>query len=153
MTQSTLLTQPNVLSARSARQGWLWLQSDIIVFNTASAGSSGPVGILIPVDGDWPVRLHAAQRLCDTLAGKRLEPWFTRQRRIRIARALRADDARRAGATLRDVAVAHFGANRVADEPWKTSALKAQTARLANYGRHLARTGYRQILRGRTASR
>ncbi|GAB5471662.1 MAG: hypothetical protein Kilf2KO_46920 [Rhodospirillales bacterium] len=44
----------------------------------------------------------------------------------------------------------HNGAVLVgAEEPWKTSSLKAQVARLAAHGRFLIDTGYKALLRGR----
>jgi len=74
---------------------------------------------------------------------------FTDQRRDRIGRALRTDDAKQNSATLRDIAISYFGARRVASEPWKTSALKAQVARHVRYGQKLVKDGYRNLLRGR----
>lgn len=64
-------------------------------------------------------------------------------------RALRCVDARDTGASYRAMATVLFGARRVADEPWKTSSLKAQVARLTVHGRMLVDRGYRRLLRGR----
>ena len=63
----------------------------------------------------------------------------------------RTVDGRQSGATYRAVATAFYGAKRVAAEPWKTSSLKAQIARLAAYGRMMIDHGYRQLLRGRNS--
>ena len=106
-------------------------------------------GILIPIDDDWPTRLVAADRLRRRLIERTADPPLTRQRRKRLTRALRTIDGRRNGASYRTVATVFFGARRVADEPWKTSSLKAQIARLASHGRFLISTGYRELLKGR----
>lgn len=108
-----------------------------------------PIGILLPLDDDWPVRLAAADRLYHQLIGRHADPPLTPQRRERLKRALRTVDGRQSGATYRAVATAFFGADRVAAEPWKTSSLKAQVARLSSYGRMMIDHGYRQLLRGR----
>lgn len=118
--------------------------------STAPEIEDHPVAVLIPLDADWGVRLKAAERLRHAMQGQRPRQWFTKQRRIRISRALRTDDARHSGAALRDIATVYFGRERIAAEPWKTSSLKAHTARLAYYGERLASGGYRQILRGKT---
>lgn len=111
--------------------------------------SDQPVGILLPLDGDWPVRLAAADRLYHQLIARDTDPPITRQRRERLKRALRTIDGRQSGASYRAVATTFFGADRVAAEPWKTSSLKAQVARLNSYGRMMIDRGYRQLLQGK----
>lgn len=108
-----------------------------------------PVGLLLPLDGDWPTRLAAADRLYHQIIDRDADPPITRQRRDRLKRALRTIDGRQSGASYRAVATAFFGADRVAAEPWKTSSLKAQVARLASYGRMMIDQGYRNLLRGK----
>ena len=107
-----------------------------------------PLGVLLPLDAHWPVRLAAADRLRAVLVGLPVEPGITPQRRERLKRAIRAIDGRRDGASYRGVGEAFFGEARVADEPWKTSALKAQVVRLARYGRMMIDRGYRRLLDG-----
>ena len=109
-----------------------------------------PVGFLLPLDGDWPVRLAAADRLYRQLVDGNVDPPVTQQRRERLKRALRTIDGRQSGASYRAVATVFFGADRVAAEPWKTSSLKAQIARLATHGRRMIDHGYRQLLQGKT---
>ncbi|MEM7667376.1 MAG: DUF2285 domain-containing protein [Pseudomonadota bacterium] len=152
-TDSAVLRSASTLPDSSSRDGWQVLVGGIVAVSTASEDTDHAIAIVIPVDDDWHVRLKAAQRLRDILIGKQPKRQLTKQRRTRIAQALRTDDARRSGAVLRDIATVYFGQDRVASEPWKTSALKAQAARLARYGEHLTSTGYRHILRGETASR
>lgn len=107
-----------------------------------------PIGILIPLDGDWVVRLAAADRLYRQIAGRDPDSPITAQQRDRLKRALRTIDARTSGASYRAIASAFFGTDRVAAEPWKTSSLKAQVARLAAHGRKMIEHGYRRLLRG-----
>lgn len=108
-----------------------------------------PVGLLLPLDGDWSTRLAAADRLYHQIIDRDADPPITRQRRDRLKRALRTIDGRQSGASYRAVATAFFGADRVAAEPWKTSSLKAQVARLASYGRMMIDEGYKNLLRGK----
>ncbi|WP_165793639.1 DUF2285 domain-containing protein [Hyphococcus luteus] len=108
-----------------------------------------PVGLLLPFDADWPTRLAAADQLYHQIIDRDADPPITRQRRDRLKRALRTIDGRQSGATYRAVATAFFGTDRVAAEPWKTSSLKAQIARLAAYGRMMIDQGYRNLLRGK----
>ena len=108
-----------------------------------------PVGLLLPLDGDWSARLATADRLYHQIIDRDADPPITRQRRDRLKRALRTIDGRQSGASYRAVATAFFGADRVAAEPWKTSSLKAQVARLASYGRMMIDEGYRNLLRGK----
>lgn len=108
-----------------------------------------PVGLLLPLDDDWPTRLAAADRLYHQIIDRDADPPITRQRRDRLKRALRTIDGRQSGASYRAVASVFFGADRVAAEPWKTSSLKAQVARLASYGRMMIDQGYRNLLRGK----
>lgn len=138
-----------VTDSRTGADGLSWVRlhiGDILVGDTIR---DQPIGILLPLDGDWPVRLGAADRLYHQLISRHADPPLTPQRRERLKRALRTVDGRQSGATYRAVATAFYGADRVAAEPWKTSSLKAQIARLAAYGRMMIDHGYKQLLRGR----
>lgn len=107
-----------------------------------------PVGVLIPLDSDWVVRLATADRLYRQIAGRNVDAPITAQQRERLKRALRTIDGRQSGASYRVIATAFFGGDRVAQEPWKTSSLKAQVARLAAHGRRMIEHGYRRLLMG-----
>ena len=126
---------------------WLRLESGVVLV-AEYIDDDVPLGVLLPLDAHWPVRLAAADRLHNALAGLPVEPGITPQRRERLKRALRATDGRRDGASYRGVGEMFFGAARVADEPWKTSPLKAQIVRLARYGRMMIDRGYRRLLDG-----
>lgn len=110
--------------------------------------ADAPFGVVLPLDAHWFARLEAAVRLRNALFGIAVVPEITAQRRDRLKRALRTIDGRRHGASYRAVAEALFGKSRVAGEHWKTSALKAQVARLAILGRMMIDRGYRMLLQG-----
>lgn len=120
-----------------------------LIFSTKSATST--LGILLPLDDHWHTRVAAALRLRDQILG--LVPskdFLTRQQRTRIILACRMLDARERSASYRTIARHLFGPSRVAGEPWKTSSLKAQIARLMAHGMRLTEFGYRSILLGRS---
>lgn len=62
---------------------------------------------------------------------------------------LQAVDGRHEGASYREIAEVIFGAARVADVPWKTSALRDATVDLVKDGLALIAGGYRSLLRRR----
>ena len=128
---------------------WLRLRDGAVLVAGRGELDAEALGILIPLDDDWPTRIAAANRLRHRLIERTADPPLTRQRRKRLTRALRTVDGRRDGASYRTVATVFFGAGRVAEEPWKTSSLKAQVVRLASHGRFLIDTGYMALLRGR----
>ena len=70
-----------------------------------------------------------------------------RQRRHRLALALRALDARVDGNTYRVIAEVLFGARRIPERAWKTHDLRNRTIRLVQAGFALMRGGYRALLR------
>lgn len=149
--EPTVFDQIIVDTRRGARgRYWTRVRSGLIVVSDDEFTTDQPRAVVIPFTSDWSIRAATAERLRAVWLGRTPGALFTLQRRKRIGHALRTDDARQAGAGLRDIAVVYFGARRVAAEPWKTSALKAQVARLANYGRHLTGTGFKQLLRGKT---
>ena len=141
----------SIIECRNDEYGlsWLRLSSGAVLVGGEAELDAEALGILIPLDDDWPTRVAAADRLRCRLIERTADPPLTRQRRKRLMRALRAVDGRRDGASYRTVATVFFGARRVAEEPWKTSSLKAQVARLAAHGRFLIDTGYKALLRGR----
>ena len=141
----------DIIERRNDEHGlsWLRLRAGAVLVAGEAEHDPEAFGILIPIDDDWPTRLVAADRLRRRLIERTADPPLTRQRRKRLTRALRTIDGRRNGASYRTVATVFFGARRVADEPWKTSSLKAQIARLASHGRFLISTGYRELLKGR----
>ncbi|MEM9962911.1 MAG: DUF2285 domain-containing protein [Pseudomonadota bacterium] len=145
------ITLADLMSARrKSADGLTWLQlhDGAVLLGKHEPDCAAPVGILLPLDDDWPIRLAAADRLRRRLIDRTADPPFTQQQLGRLKRALRTVDGRRDGASYRTVATEFFGARRVAEEPWKTSSLKAQVARLAALGHTLIDNGYRRLLRG-----
>lgn len=150
-----LLTAPSVRLLHSAqkREGtgltWARLDDGTVLVGAVDGRDRTPFGILLPLDDDWPIRLAAADGLRRALIDLTADPPLSRPRRDRLKRALRCVDARRAGASYREVAAVYFGARRVSAEPWKTSSLKAQIVRLAAYGQSMIERGYWELLRGK----
>lgn len=140
------IPQNAITDSRTGADGVSWIHLQVGDNLVGVTIEDQPIGILLPLDSDWPVRLAAADRLYRQLIGRDADPPITRQRRERLKRALRTIDGRQSGASYRAVATAFFGADRVSAEPWKTSSLKAQVARLASYGRMMIDRGYRQLL-------
>ncbi len=114
------------------------------------AGTVAPIGVLIPLDRDLPVRLDAAERLWCWLTDQTAEPPGTLppQRRARLVSTLRALDGRMAGASTREIAGALFGADRIPGGPeWKAHDLRSRAKRLIASGLALMNGGYRELLR------
>ncbi|WP_306120714.1 MULTISPECIES: DUF2285 domain-containing protein [unclassified Roseitalea] len=141
----------NIAEQRTDDRGlsWMRLHSGAVLVRANTDTASESLGVLIPLDDDWPTRVAAADRLRRRLIERTADPPLTLQQRERLKRALRTVDGRRDGASYRSVATVFFGARRVVEEPWKTSSLKAQVARLAAHGRMLIDHGYRRLLQGR----
>ena len=74
------------------------------------------------------------------------DPRITLQQRRRLRHMLQAGDARRAGATYRDIATSMFGAARVAAAPWKTSSLRDTVIALVEDARLMVEGDYRKLL-------
>lgn len=126
---------------------WARLDDGTVLVGAVDDRDPKPFGILLPLDDDWSIRLAAADALHRALINRTTDPPISRQRRDRLKSALRCVDARRAGASYREVAAVYFGARRLSAEPWKTSSLKAQIVRLAAYGQSMIDRGYRDLLR------
>lgn len=62
---------------------------------------------------------------------------------------LQAIDGRANGATYREIADVLFGKDRVAADPWKSSALRDATMDLVKDGLAMIAGGYRTLLRHR----
>ena len=141
--------RPSFTARRRDDSGLIWTRLDdgAVLVGAVADLTLQPIGILLPLDEHWSIRMAAADNLRRTLLDRSADPPLSPQRRERLMRALRCVDARRAGASYRDVAAVYFGARRLNAEPWKTSSLKAQIVRLAAYGQSMIDRGYRDLLR------
>ncbi len=106
---------------------------------------------LVPLDPSGPDRLMAVDQLLRALLGRHVPPdrRLTRQQRRRLRHMLQACDGRENGATYREIANVLFGTERVAADPWKSSALRDATMALVRDGRAMIAGGYRTLLRRR----
>lgn len=104
----------------------------------------------LPLDRDFEFRAGAGVRLWRGLNGRPqgAPPHaISAHRRRRIALALRASDAKRDGATYREIAELLLPAHRVATSGWRTHELRDQIKRLVKTGLALVQSGYRALLR------
>lgn len=110
-----------------------------------------PLAAIIPLDADGLDRIDAVARLWRTLHKPpgRPDTRLTWQQRRRLKQMLQAVDGHVSGATYREIAEVIYGATRVADHPWKTSALRDSTMDLVKGGLALIAGGYRKLLRHR----
>jgi hypothetical protein len=133
----------SIAHGRGSRSVRLLLLSD--------ASPAGPLVALVSLGTDGLDRIEAVARLWRAINGRRVpdDARLTSQQRRRLRRMLQAVDGRHEGASYREIAEAIFGAARVADAPWKTSALRDATIDLVKDGLALIAGGYRSLLRRR----
>jgi hypothetical protein len=113
-----------------------------------------PLAALVPLDADGFDRMEGIDRLLRALLGRAVpvDRRLTPQQKRRQRRMLQATDGRTHGATYRDIAGVIFGVDRVATDPWKTSALRDATTALVKDGLAMIAGGYRTLLRHRRHS-
>ncbi|WP_247384787.1 MULTISPECIES: DUF2285 domain-containing protein [unclassified Bradyrhizobium] len=112
--------------------------------------SGSSLAVNLPFDGSFEVRLRAAHRFWLALERRPIgPPPLTRPilTRRRLILALRAVDGSLEGHSYREIAQGLFGKHRIPDRGWKTHDLRSRTIRLVKTGLHLARGGYRALLR------
>lgn len=114
------------------------------------------IGVLIPLDSDFSVRLDAVRRLHRLLSGLPTGPlprgWrLTPMQRRRYLLMLRALDGHLEGTSYREIAHVLLDAEaaRWPASVWKSSAARSQIIRLIREGTGLMNGGYRKLLRGR----
>ncbi|KAB2756171.1 MULTISPECIES: DUF2285 domain-containing protein [Alphaproteobacteria] len=117
----------------------------------SGADAGGPLSIVIPIDTDGLDRADAVQRLFSRLLRRRVpeDRRLTRQQRRRARHMLQAVDGRMNGATYREIAGVIYGQARIADEPWKTSALRDAVMDLVKDAFSMIEGGYLSLLRRR----
>lgn len=113
-----------------------------------------PIAAVIPIDAYSLDRIQALTRLWRSLHGLSPSPdtRMTAQQRRRLKNMLRAVDGRVNDADYREIAEVIFGVERVAADPWKTSALRDAVLDLVKDGFAMVDGGYRKLLRHRRRS-
>lgn len=113
-----------------------------------------PISAIIPLDGVGMDRIEAVTRLWRSLHGHStpLDRRITAQQRRRLKNMIRAVDGRTNDADYREIAEVIFGVERVAADPWKTSALRDAVLDLVKDGFAMIEGGYRKLLRHRRRS-
>ena len=117
----------------------------------ADTSSTSPLAAIVSLGDDGLDRIEAVGRFWRAVNGRRVpaDARLTTQQRRRLRRMLQAVDGHHEGASYREIAEAIFGAGRVADAPWKTSAIRDATIDLVKDGVALITGGYRALLRRR----
>ncbi|WP_314717045.1 DNA -binding domain-containing protein [Sphingobium yanoikuyae] len=117
-----------------------------------SLAMAPPLRPLYHIEGVSAARgpLRALNRFLDFLSHRRLRPalYPAEPRMARWLLLLRVHDALREGASHRDIGIALFGADRIANQ-WDgpTDALRSRVRRLVRDAQLMAEGGYRQLLR------
>lgn len=110
-----------------------------------------PLAAIVPLDDDTLYRIDALLRLWRKLMGQppgRPAADLTAARRKRLAMMLRAVDARRTGATRREIAEVLFGPDNVPDgAEFDDHHLRSRTTRLIRDGLAMIAGGYRKLLK------
>ncbi len=125
--------------------------SSVRLVRLAGIPADTRLAAIVPLDSDGFDRIDAIERLLRALLGRpvpadvRLTPHQKRRQR----HMLQATDGRLNGATIREIATAIFGADRVAAEHWPTSTLRITTSTLVKDGMAMIAGGYRTLLRHR----
>lgn len=96
-------------------------------------------------------RIEAIYRLLASLYGRAIPPdtRLTRQQRARLARALRAFDGQRMGATQREIAEVLFHIGSLDRDSWQASSARYAVMALLREARAMIAGGYRRLLRHR----
>lgn len=117
----------------------------------ADTAENKPLAAVIPLDTDILGRIEALTRFWRALQGGSMPPdtRMTAQQRRRLRLMMRAADGRANGASYRDIAIALYGRERVAADPWKTSALRDAAIALVEGGFALIGGDYFKLLRHR----
>lgn len=110
-----------------------------------------PVAALVPLGADGLDRIDSVTRLWRTFNNQPVssDRRLTSLQRRRLRLMLQAVDGRMDGASYREIADTIYGTSRVAEDSWKTSALRDSTIDLVKDGLALIAGGYRKLLRHR----
>ncbi len=125
---------------------------EVLVLPSSRPGE--PLAALIPLDADTPGRVEALIRYWRARRSKPLpaDKRMTAQQRRRLRLMMQAADGTSDSASYREIGTALFGRERIASEPWKTSALRDMVIGLVEGATALIGGGYLQLLRHRRRS-
>jgi hypothetical protein len=125
--------------------------ASIRLFLAPDASPDQPAVAVVPLGPDAQDRIEAVMRLWRAMNNRRVpaDARMTTQQRHRLRRMLQAVDGHDEGASYREIAEAIFGPARIAEVPWKTSALRDVTIDLVKDGLSLIDGGYRALLHRR----
>lgn len=124
------------------------------VLRLAGVEADQPLAAIIPLDLDGFDRIEAAIRFLKALHGRAVPPdtRLTSQQLRRARQMLQAVDGHMNGASHRNIALAIYGAEDIADEPWKSSSRRFATMDLIKDGLAMIEGGYRKLLHHRRRS-
>ena len=113
-----------------------------------------PMAVVIPLDGDFLLRVAGALRFHRLLKDNNAGPppralQVTPRHRKRLIQMLRALDGHLSDATYREIASVIFGPKAAREAGWKTLPVRAQTIRLVKDAIAMMNRGYLNFLRGR----
>lgn len=113
--------------------------------------SAGRLVAVVPLGLEGFDRIEAIYRLLASLYGRAIPPdtRLTRQQRARLARALRAFDGQRMGATQREIAEVLFHIGSLDRDSWQASSARYAVMALLREARAMIAGGYRRLLRHR----
>jgi len=117
-----------------------------------ATGADKRAAVVIPLDEACWIRLHHLRRLLERLYGRVVGPLPntfrpTRYRITRLACALQALTAKRAGANVRDIAaLTDAGVRTLSGSIWKDAHQRARVERLLTLAEHLAGGEYLALL-------
>lgn len=112
-------------------------------------GSFGINAIILPLDDAFETRLDAARRFWRELNGRPHGPAYgalPQQTKARHILNLRAHDARRAGATYREVAEVLLSREPIAPRDWRDHHLRHKVRAILRRADRLVAGGYRDLL-------
>lgn len=126
----------------------------IQILRPSDEPSTGRFVAVVPLDLEGFDRLEAIRRLLASLHNRAIPPdtRLTRQQRARLARALRAFDGRRTGATQREIAEVLFHIGSHDRDTWQASSARYAVMSLLREGRAMIAGGYRRLLSHRRRS-
>lgn len=115
-----------------------------------SSGTESPAAV-VPLGLEGFDRLEAVQRLLAWLHQRAIPPdsRLTPQQRLRIRRMLQAYDARKSGATQKEIAHAIFRTGDLNRDEWQVHSTRYAVIGLLRDAKALVAGGYRRLLRHR----